>query len=147
MMNSNRRRREGLVNTLCRSGPTLVLGLLLAVGCSDDEAEPMGPSPCDDLPPVEVSEVVTLEEMELALDDAGDRLLTALEEGWQKEQLRTSLVGLSKVPKGRDTRCHLFLTSKQMLDQLDDLNDPETAVERESIRLVLDLTLASLKGT
>jgi hypothetical protein len=133
------------------SGFALVLGLFLATGCGDDQAEPLiAPSPCDDLPRVETSEApspLTLQELNPALIDAADRMALALPEGRAREELRTTLYGLARQNRSGDAACNLFLASQQVMAQLDGLNDAASHPDREAIRLVLDLTLASLDGT
>ena len=135
------------------SGLALVLGLFLAVGCSDDQAESLiAPSPCDDLPTVEASAAeaptpLTLQELNPALIDAADRMVLALPEGRARNELRTTLYGLARQSGSGDAACNLFLASQQVMAQLDGLGDVGSLPDREAIRLVLDLTLASLEGS
>ena len=92
------------------SGLAVVLGLFLVVGCSDDQTEPlMAPSPCDDLPTVEVSPAaapLALQELNPALIDAADRMALALPEGRARVELRTTLYGLARQSRSGDSRCN-----------------------------------------
>jgi len=92
------------------------------------------------VPPLTVTQMVP------ALQDAMSRLTPLIvDEGRIRKDFRTTLQSLANDPERKDTQCRLLLMAWNILNRLDEEDDPATRPDRAAIRLVLGLTCHCLR--
>jgi len=132
-----------------RRAPLLLVVLLGA--CSDDPSKPFALAPCEladaTTPALPGAPVFTLAELELALEDAATRLVTALPESEQRTDLETALAGLASAPASWDTSCRLYLVGDAALVRLDQRDHPYSLPDRAALRMTLQVARAALEAS
>lgn len=119
-------------------------GLVLATACGDDGGT--GPTFCGNIPVALFDNVPSfaLADLRPAIVDAGTRLVPALPDSPARTQLRTSLQNLSLANAADEGTCTEFSVAVAALGAIE--NSAGTSPEAASVRVVLELVGASLRG-